>query len=148
MMTKQQSQEIWGLIKDTKVAMLTTQDDGVMRSRPMHHVQGEFDGTLWFFTAKSSGKIEELQRKKQVCLSYADPSNGAYVSLSGDVGFTDDKALIDKFWNGFVSAWFPEGKDDGFSCSAFIGQKRCGSNKRSNARTILFISAYNFIPNS
>lgn len=28
MMTKQQSQEIWGLIKDTKVAMLTTQDDG------------------------------------------------------------------------------------------------------------------------
>jgi len=112
MMTQEQSKEIWDLIKDIKVVMLTTQDDGVLRARPMHHAQDEFDGTLWFFTAKSSGKIEELQRHNQVCLSYADPNSETYVSLSGDVGFTDDKALIDKFWNSFTSAWFPDGKDD------------------------------------
>lgn len=112
MMTQEQSQEIWDLIKGIKVAMLTTQDGDILRARPMHHAQEEFDGTLWFFTAKSSGKAEELQQQNQVCLSYADPNSETYVSLSGDVGFTDDKTLIDKFWNSFVSAWFPKGKDD------------------------------------
>ncbi|MFP4098888.1 MAG: pyridoxamine 5'-phosphate oxidase family protein [Alphaproteobacteria bacterium] len=112
MMTQQESQEIWNLIKDIKVAMLTSNDDGTLRARPMHHIQDEFDGTLWFYTAKSSGKVEELQKQNQVCLSYADPGIDTYVSLSGDVGFTQDKALIDKFWNSFSAAWFEGGKDD------------------------------------
>ncbi|GAA5176991.1 hypothetical protein GCM10023342_23850 [Modicisalibacter zincidurans] len=35
-----------------------------------------------------------------------------YVSLSGTARLNDDRALIDKYWNPFVAAWFADGKDD------------------------------------
>ncbi len=40
------------LIKDIRIAMLTTQEsDGTLRSRAMGTQQVEFDGDLWFFTS-------------------------------------------------------------------------------------------------
>ncbi|WP_417451088.1 pyridoxamine 5'-phosphate oxidase family protein [Kordiimonas sp.] len=112
MMTRDQAQEIWDYIKGTKVAMITSHDEGMLRARPMRHEQDEFDGVLWFFTAKSSDKVSEFASDDRVCVTYADPSSSTYVSLSGFVQFSDDKALIDKFWNTEASAWFPEGKED------------------------------------
>ena len=112
MMAEEQSQEIWELIKRYKVAMLTTIDNGVLRARPMYRVQKSFHGTLWFFAAKSSAKIEELQQCEEVCLTYSDPDQGTFISLSGKAGFTNDKALIEKFWGSFARPWFKEGKND------------------------------------
>ena len=49
------------LIKDIRVAMLTTVDnEGRLHSRPMATQQTEFDGTLWFFTDSDSVKVHEL----------------------------------------------------------------------------------------
>ncbi len=62
------------LIKDIKFAMLTTEaEDGVLHGRPMATQESEFDGTLWSFTAASSGKIIELDWNPPVNLSYAEP---------------------------------------------------------------------------
>ncbi|WP_262690648.1 pyridoxamine 5'-phosphate oxidase family protein [Kordiimonas aestuarii] len=112
MMTREQAQEIWEYIKGTKVAMITSHDQGVLRARPMRHEQHDFDGMLWFFTSKASDKVGEFTEDDRVCVTYANPSKATYVSLSGFVRFTDDKALIDKFWNAEAAAWFPDGKDD------------------------------------
>lgn len=112
MMSYEESQEIWSLIKDIKVAMMTTRDGQILRSRPMHNVQKDFDGIVWFFSAKSSHKMDELEEDHHANLSYADVHNDRFVSLSGHVSFTDDRELIDKFWNPFVAAWFPDGKED------------------------------------
>ena len=69
------------LIKDIKFAMLTTvEDDGSLRSRPMATQQAEFDGDLWFFTGASSAKVGEVQRDRQVNVSYVD-TDGASASL-------------------------------------------------------------------
>ncbi len=111
-MTREQAQEIWDYIKPIKVAMVTSHDHGQLRARPMRHEQEDFDGVLWFFTSKASDKVAELAEDARVCATYADTSSGTYVSLSGAVRFTDDSALIDKFWNAEAAAWFPDGKDD------------------------------------
>ena len=42
--------KLWGMIKDIKVAMLTSWDGTQMHSRPMHGHQEEFEGRLYFFT--------------------------------------------------------------------------------------------------
>lgn len=112
MMTREQAQEIWSYIKDIKVAMITNHDEGLLRARPMRHEQHEFDGTLWFFTSKTSGKVGELVQDDRVCATYTDIGKANYVSLSGTARFTDDRALVDKFWNAEAAAWFPAGKDD------------------------------------
>jgi general stress protein 26 len=101
------------LIKGIRVAMLTTRDDdGTLRARPMQTQEQEFDGTLWFFTPASSHKVTEVDREHQVNLSYADPADNRYVSVSGTATLVRDRSKIDQLWTPVLKAWFPQGKDD------------------------------------
>jgi general stress protein 26 len=101
------------LIKGIRVAMLTTRDDdGTLRARPMQTQEQEFDGTLWFFTPASSHKVIEVDHEHQVNLSYADPGDNRYISVSGTATLVRDRAKIDELWTPVLKAWFPQGKDD------------------------------------
>ncbi|APX94211.1 pyridoxamine 5'-phosphate oxidase [Halomonas sp. 1513] len=112
MSSPEHKQKIWKMIKDIQVGMLVTLDGDMPRARPMHLVQKEYDGTLWFFTKRSAEKVSETNRDHDVCLSFSDQDEGVYVSLSGTANLTDDRELIEKYWNPFVAAWFTGGKDD------------------------------------
>ena len=107
------AQKLWELIKDIKIAMLTTEDaDGVLRSRPMATQQAEFEGDLWFFTGASSRKVREASRHHEVNLSYAEPGSNKYVSVSGTASVVHDAAKAKELWNPIYTAWFPEGLED------------------------------------
>lgn len=112
MSSPEHKQKIWQMIKDIKVGMLVTQDGSTPRARPMHLVQDAYDGTLWFYTRRSAEKVSETDQDHDVCLTFSDQEKGVYVSLSGKARVSNDKQLIDKYWNPFIAAWFPEGKDD------------------------------------
>ena len=111
MSSPEHKQKIWNLIKDIKTAMLTTHHGGELRSRPMVLVQDEYDGTLWFYTDLESEKVLELERDSEVCLAFADPESQTFVSLTGTGRAIQNKTLVDKYWNSFVAAWFPQGKN-------------------------------------
>jgi len=101
------------LIKEVKIAMLTTVDeDGTLRSRPMATQKSEFDGTLWFFTHASSSKVEEVAQSHNVNLSYAAPDSNIYVSVTGTATLVRDQAKAKEFWNPILKAWFPKGLED------------------------------------
>lgn len=99
------------LIKDMQFAMLTTNDGGVLRSRPMQTQDVEFDGDLWFFTSSDTHKAEEIERDSRVNVSYAAPDKNTYVSVSGTASIIKDREKIDEYWSDILKAWFPEGKD-------------------------------------
>lgn len=100
-------------IKGIRIAMLTTVDeDGSLRSRPMATQQAEHDGDLWFFTPASSPKVGEVERDHHVNLSYADPDDQRYVSISGTARLVRDRAKAKELWNPMLKAWFPQGLDD------------------------------------
>ena len=106
-------QKLGELIKGIRVAMLTTVDDeGCLHSRPMANQDDIFDGTLWFFTQANSGKVHELQRDRHVNLSYADPGDSRYVSVSGTASISRDREKMKELWSPIHKAWFPEGLDD------------------------------------
>ena len=102
------------LIKDLGVAMMTTvEPDGTLRSRPMHtHLDGDFDGALWFFTKEHSGKVFELDNDRHVNLSYACPKSQKYVSVSGRGRLVQDRARAERLWTPAYKAWFPQGLGD------------------------------------
>lgn len=101
------------LIKDIKIAMLTTVDeDGSLRSRPMATQKTEFDGDLWFFTRASAPKVEEIEKHYDVNVSYADPGSNSYVSVSGKAVLLHDLAKTKELWNPLLKAWFPKGLED------------------------------------
>lgn len=101
------------LIKDIKFAMLTTvEEDGRLRSRPMATQQSEFDGNLWFFTNANAPKVDEVQGHQKVNVSYAEPKDQKYVSISGTAELVRDRQKIEELWDPTYKAWFPKGLED------------------------------------
>ena len=73
----------------------------------------QWDGSLWFFTKKSSPKVGEVQQNfDQVNVSYSDPTKMSFVSVSGKAEFVDDKAKLKELWSPFLKVFFPQGLDD------------------------------------
>ncbi len=107
-------EKIKELVEDIRIAMMTTVDEGGhLVSRPMAVMQMDTDGTLWFFTKKSSPKVDQIENhEQQVNLSFADTGDSSYVSISGNAQEMDDRAKIDELWSPMAKPWFPEGKDD------------------------------------
>ncbi|QDV33221.1 pyridoxamine 5'-phosphate oxidase family protein [Tautonia plasticadhaerens] len=102
------------LIADLGVAMMTTvEPDGTLRSRPMQtHVDGEFDGTLWFFTREHSTKVFDIGRDRHVNLGFACPKSEKYVSIAGKARLVQDRQRAERMWTPAYEAWFPKGLDD------------------------------------
>ena len=106
-------QKLGSLIRDIRVAMLTTVDEaGHLHSRPMATQATDFDGTLWFFTRSDSPKVGEIDREHRVNVSYADAHKQHYVSVSGAARLVRDPARNKALWNPLLKAWFPDGLDD------------------------------------
>ena len=102
------------LVKDIDFCMLTTVDEGgALHSRPMSS-NGDIDesGDIWFFTNASSHKVSEIEKLPKVNVSFSDPDNQRYVSVSGTAEIVRDRAKIDELWRPEFKIWFPEGKDD------------------------------------
>lgn len=109
----EQLKKLGELIKDIKIAMMTTvEQDGSLRSRPMGTQQVEFDGDLWFFTREHAAKVDEVQHDQHINISYANPDDQRYVSVSGTATLVKDQQKAKEFWNPLYKAWFPEGLDD------------------------------------
>ncbi len=105
--------DVWNRIKDIRFAMLTTFDeDGGLTARPMTTVQKQFDGTLWFFTSRTSPPALAVTTNATVGLQYVDTGSDVYVSLSGDASLETDRVRMQGLWSPMVKAWFPQGLDD------------------------------------
>lgn len=69
MSSPEHKQPIWNLINDIKVGMLVTKEksgDDSMRARPLHLVQDDYDGTLYFYTPKDNAKVFEIKEDPQL----------------------------------------------------------------------------------
>lgn len=107
-------QKLREMVKDIDFCMLTTVDEnGDLRSRPMSS-NGEIDpnGDIWFFTGASSHKVSEIEKLPKVNVSFADPDNQRYVSVTGTAQLIRDRKKIEELWKPEFKMWFPEGKDD------------------------------------
>jgi len=110
----EQMEKIRDMIKDIRIAMMTTVDEeGNLVSRPMAALQFDEEGSVWFFTKRTSPKINQIEHnERKVNVAFASIKDADYVSISGVANEVDDRAKIDELWNSQAKAWFPKGKDD------------------------------------
>lgn len=80
-------------------------------TRPMSTQGVDDDGTLWFFSDKTSLKNAEIAQDKNIRLYYSDPSKSSFMVLNGEAEITYDRQKIEELWSAHVEAWF-DGKDD------------------------------------
>lgn len=105
------------MIDDVEVAMLTgISADGRLLSRPLHTMDVDADGTLWFASGYDSEKVREIEANPQVNVSYESRGKGIYVSVSGHASIVRDRATIDAKWKPGMGVFFKGGKDDPNLC--------------------------------
>lgn len=102
------------LVIRTEVAMLVTVDDeGELRSRPVQTLEFDDQGRLWFFTAADSPKVGELDNHHGTLnLAYADPASGNFASISGTGRLFRDTEKARSLWHKPAEIWFPKGVED------------------------------------
>lgn len=107
---QEQRETVKSLVKDARIAMLTTMtSDGRHVSRPMAVQDVEFDGDLWFFAYSDSDLVAQVRTNPQVNVSFSDSKQHAWVSISGSAAQTDDPVKAKELWNPLLKAWFPDG---------------------------------------
>ncbi len=100
------------IIKSIRIAMLITIDEqGRPKGRPMAIQQAPFDGTLWFFTAADSPKVADIVRNRRVNVSCASTSAESYLSMSGEAEVVNDRSMIHELWSPFLRPWFDSADD-------------------------------------
>lgn len=103
-------EDIWTAIQSVRIAMLTTQKDDELVSRPMASLVRPEDGRIYFVT-KIDAKVGDIGREAPVNLAYADTAKNLYVSVSGMAETSQDRAKLRELWSMWVEAWLPEGPD-------------------------------------
>ena len=110
-MSDERTRTVTELIKDQRLAMLTTTDpSGTLISRPMALQEVEFDGDLWFFAERGSRKVAHIGASPQVNVTVN--GSGSWVSLTGEAHVVDDVTTKRELWNAGAEAWLPQGPDD------------------------------------
>ena len=105
--------KIKDFVDDIKFCMFCTSvTDMPFRTRPMSTLEVDEEGNLWFFSAKSSDKNDEIKNDDTVQLIYSKNSDVHFLTITGKATIVEDQAKKDELWNPIVKAYFPEGKDD------------------------------------
>ncbi len=105
-------QKVWDMIRNVEVAMMVTMDEeGRFRGRPMRAVKQDFNGVLWFFTKADSPKVHEAEQDERTLLAYCDPHKQNYVSISGHARAMRDPAKQKELWSEPLRTWFPGGPE-------------------------------------
>ncbi len=103
--------EIWDAIEHQRTAMLTTQQDDELVSRPMASLARRDEGKIYFVTHLKTGKVGEIGGSAPVNLGYSDPAKNIYVSVSGIAHTSQDRVKLRELWSMWAEAWLPEGPD-------------------------------------
>ena len=106
--------KFWKALRSDMTVMLGLAgvDDG--HTRPMTaQLDGDEDrGPIYFFTSKETELVAELQQGSRAIATFASKGNDVFATIHGTLTAENDRATIDRLWNGFVAAWFEGGKDD------------------------------------
>jgi general stress protein 26 len=91
-MDEEQMREFVDVLKSFDHAMLVTQRETKLRSRPMAVADRTDDGRVWFIASVDSEKLAEMTEHPEV--NVAMQADSRFLSISGTVRATRDPAKI------------------------------------------------------
>ena len=108
-------EKLWDLIKDIKFGMFAHRHgDGMIHSHPLTTQNQSMDegSVLYFFISEASEIAARVRGDGNVNVSYANPGDDRYVSISGTAQVVGDLAKKEELWTPMAKAWFPGGPTD------------------------------------
>ena len=102
--------QIWATMDKIRNSMFTTMEDGELHSRPMAAYPARDEHAIYFVT-RTDHKVEEIEERSLVNLSFSDNSNNTWVSVSGHARVSQDRQKLRDLWNHWAEAYLPQGPD-------------------------------------
>ena len=105
---------LWDLIKDTRFCMLSHRHgDGSLHSHPLTTQNKALDegASLYFFVSRKTEVGQRLRQDGNVNLSYANPKDDTWVSVSGMATILEDLQKKKDLFGTMAKAWF-DGPED------------------------------------
>lgn len=100
-------QRVWDVIEEIGVCMLAAHDGERIRARPMaRRLRFNNNNAIYFLTDAESPKSDQIEADSTVCLAFAAPDKGEYLSITGDARLLDDRPLIRALWRGADGAYW------------------------------------------
>jgi general stress protein 26 len=107
--TEKKLDDLYALIRDNEIAMLTTRRaDGFLVSRPMATQQRQPGCDLWFVTNRDTDKLDEIEHDPHVNCAYYNDGSREWVSVSGTARVVDSRPKIHALYAPDWKAWFPD----------------------------------------
>lgn len=103
-------QRVWDMIADIDICMFVTRTAAGMHGRPMSSIPKKDEGVVYFLTAKSTIKDDEIAADDRVHLGYSKGQQ--HLSVAGTASLLDNRALIERLWNPGAQAFWPNGPQD------------------------------------
>jgi general stress protein 26 len=116
MRTKDNIDRVWDIIEKVSVCMLTTQFVGGLRARPLEARPDRHARHIYFVTDIHSAKEDEIKATPDVGLTFIDPNDKAYLSITGRAYVLREAAKIKAAWRKTDEVWWPGGPNDPDVC--------------------------------
>jgi general stress protein 26 len=92
--------------------VITLDENGSPRARPMEPFPPEPDMTIWLGTKRNTRKVEDIKRDPTIVLCYLMPSGMGYVSVYGKAELVDDLTARQKWWKPEWAGFYPDKEKD------------------------------------
>jgi general stress protein 26 len=101
----------WELMEKITFCMLSTRVGDDIRSRPMAAHVEPIENTIYFLTDVASHKDEEISKRHNVGLSFADSKGQKYVSVTAEAEISNDRDRIHALFSTPAKAWWDNADD-------------------------------------
>ena len=106
---------VWDVIERVGVCMLTTRFAGGLRARPVEPRPDRAAGLIWIVTDLRSGKEREIEAVHDVGLTFIEPKQKAYLSVTACAEVLADHAKAAEVWRFTDNLWW-KGPNDPNAC--------------------------------
>lgn len=106
--------KFWKALESDMTMMLglVNEEDG--HTRPMTaQLDEQRPGPIWFFTSTDNALARRLgDGDGRAIATFASKGHDVFATVHGSLRVDTDREVVDRLWNRFVAAWYPDGKDD------------------------------------
>ena len=103
----------WAAIRKDMTVMLGLGSEIEYRPMTAQLATDEDQGPFWFFASQDSDLVQHLSgMPRPASFHFVSKGHDIWSTVSGTLSLDMDRAMIDRLWNPYVSAWYEKGKDD------------------------------------
>jgi general stress protein 26 len=105
-------QRVWQIIEHVHICMFVTHGRNGLRARPLDARIDRGGGLIYFLTDVRGTKDNEIANDQHVCMTFLDPKEKAYLSITGKAIVVKDAGLAKAYWKKGDEVWWPQGESD------------------------------------